>query len=57
MTAADHQLIDNGRAYDWTSLRRTIVGPARCSCGVTSSVLASDAARKRWHEAHVEEDE
>lgn len=30
-------------------------GHAVCSCGVSSGVLASDAARKRWFGEHKEE--
>ena len=31
------------------------VGHAVCSCGETSDVLDSDAARKRWHVTHKNE--
>jgi hypothetical protein len=27
-------------------------GVGLCSCGATSEALASDAARKRWHQGH-----
>ena len=30
----------------------TRTGPGVCSCGATSEVLESDAARKRWHVQH-----
>lgn len=52
-----HGLQAEGRAYGdngnggWT---RIMVGDGvgLCSCGDTSEVLPSDAARKRWHKDH-----
>ena len=45
---------DNGEG-GWMHLYQQHVGRGLCSCGATSEVLESDAARKRWHKDHKAE--
>ena len=53
-----HGLQSEGKPYGdsgeggWMHLYQRHVGVGLCSCGATSEVLASDAARKRWHREH-----
>lgn len=51
-------LIGKGWEYVLTQAARwpdTTSGHGGCSCGEMSPELSSDAARKRWHQAHKED--
>lgn len=57
-----HTLKSEGAAFQWDGRRYVRVyhwgvggkGKGLCSCGATSKVLDSGAARRRWHKAHRE---
>ena len=61
MIVKGHGLVSEGAAhdekgnyagsYEWLS-GRGLSGYGFCSCGARSSLLASTAARKRWHNEH-----
>lgn len=46
-----HALMSEGRIWDKQGVR-TKKGPARCSCGWSSSDLLTDVARKNAHRYH-----
>lgn len=53
---AGHGLLREGKAYEkkgrQTHFTGDVKGVGLCECGVTSDVLDSDNARKRWHREH-----
>lgn len=60
MRVTGHMLVAEGAAHVWNGRRydRRFIwgvggeGKGLCSCGAVSEVLASGAARKRWHTGH-----
>lgn len=54
-----HALQHEGKPFNWGEYYQGWVrvyggpnGVGLCECGETSSLLGSDAARKRWHREH-----
>ena len=59
MRVSGHGLRDEGKPFELVAgrLRRVWVheGLGVCACGASSASLQTDAARRRWHNAHKRE--